>query len=47
MPGRSSVVNANFSPFGFTFTEDSKTSLTSASGVTDPGMVLGLEYLFI
>lgn len=47
MPGRSSVVNANFSSFDFTFTEDSKTSLTSASGVTGPGMGLGLEYFFI
>lgn len=45
MPGRSSVVNANLSPFGFTFTEDSRTSLTSS--VTGPGMGLGLEYLLI
>lgn len=38
-------MNANFSPFGFTCVEDSKTSLASASTITAPGVELGLEYL--
>lgn len=42
-----SIVNANFNPFGFTYAEDSKASLDSASAVTGPGMGLGLENLLI
>lgn len=47
MPGRSSIVNANFSLFGFTCAEDSEASLASASAVSGPGVGLGHEYLSI